>query len=142
MDIMTTQMIISLFTLIIYLIIIFVFNRAWIKYAVGKVGTCDGVPALYCRLCHHFRQFCEPGNFRNHPGAFPNSGPLVSGLWWVKGSKFLNKQLYRENNENRLFLPFVFFALRLKSARVRLIKAFKSVTILSFSLELFWYLLI
>lgn len=38
MDIMTTQMIISVFTLIIYLIIIFVFNKARIKYAGGKVG--------------------------------------------------------------------------------------------------------
>ncbi len=35
---MTTQMIISVFTLIIYLIIIFVFNKARIKYAGGKVG--------------------------------------------------------------------------------------------------------
>lgn len=35
---MTAQMIISVFTLIIYLIIIFVFNKARIKYAGGKVG--------------------------------------------------------------------------------------------------------
>ena len=35
---MTTQMIIPVFTLIIYLIIIFVFNKARIKYAGGKVG--------------------------------------------------------------------------------------------------------
>lgn len=35
---MTTQMIISVFTLTIYLIIIFVFNKARIKYAGGKVG--------------------------------------------------------------------------------------------------------
>ncbi len=35
---MTAQMIISIFTLVIYLIIIFVFNRARIKYAGGKVG--------------------------------------------------------------------------------------------------------
>lgn len=35
---MTTQMIIPLFTLIIYLIIIFVFNKARMKYAGGKVG--------------------------------------------------------------------------------------------------------
>ncbi|MDA3787855.1 MAG: hypothetical protein PF503_05120 [Desulfobacula sp.] len=36
---MTAQMIISIFTLVIYLIIIFVFNKARIKYAGGKVGT-------------------------------------------------------------------------------------------------------
>jgi len=36
---MTAQMIISVFTLVIYLIIIFVFNNARIKYAGGKVGT-------------------------------------------------------------------------------------------------------
>ena len=35
---MTTQTIIRIFTLIIYLIIIFVFNKARIKYAGGKVG--------------------------------------------------------------------------------------------------------
>lgn len=35
---MTAQMIISVFTLVIYLIIIFVFNKARIKYAGGKVG--------------------------------------------------------------------------------------------------------
>lgn len=35
---MTTQMIISILTLLIYLIIIFVFNKARIKYAGGKVG--------------------------------------------------------------------------------------------------------
>lgn len=35
---MTAQMIISVFTLIIYLIIIFVFNKARIKYIGGKVG--------------------------------------------------------------------------------------------------------
>jgi len=35
---MTAQMIISIFTLAIYLIIIFVFNKARIKYAGGKVG--------------------------------------------------------------------------------------------------------
>ena len=36
---MTAQTIILIFTLIIYLIIIFVFNKARIKYAGGKVGT-------------------------------------------------------------------------------------------------------
>ncbi|OQY52991.1 MAG: hypothetical protein B6230_01485 [Desulfobacteraceae bacterium 4572_89] len=36
---MTAQMTISIFTLVIYLIIIFVFNKARIKYAGGKVGT-------------------------------------------------------------------------------------------------------
>lgn len=36
---MTAQMIISIFTLVIYLIIIFVFNKARIKYTGGKVGT-------------------------------------------------------------------------------------------------------
>ncbi len=36
---MTAQMIISVFTLVIYLIIIFVFNKARKKYAGGKVGT-------------------------------------------------------------------------------------------------------
>lgn len=35
---MTTQTIILIFTLVIYLIIIFVFNQARIKYAGGKVG--------------------------------------------------------------------------------------------------------
>ncbi|MCP4760685.1 MAG: hypothetical protein GY870_02815 [archaeon] len=35
---MTAQTIILIFTLVIYLIIIFVFNRARIKYAGGKVG--------------------------------------------------------------------------------------------------------
>jgi len=35
---MTAQMTISVFTLVIYLIIIFVFNKARIKYAGGKVG--------------------------------------------------------------------------------------------------------
>lgn len=35
---MTAQMIISIFTLVIYLIIIFVFNKARIRYAGGKVG--------------------------------------------------------------------------------------------------------
>lgn len=35
---MTAQMIISVFTLVIYLIIIFVFNKARIKYSGGKVG--------------------------------------------------------------------------------------------------------
>ncbi len=35
---MTTQTIILIFTLVIYLIIIFVFNKARIKYAGGKVG--------------------------------------------------------------------------------------------------------
>ena len=35
---MTTQLIISVFTLIIYLIIIFVFNKARKKYSGGKVG--------------------------------------------------------------------------------------------------------
>lgn len=35
---MTAQMIISVFTLVIYLIIIFVFNKARKKYAGGKVG--------------------------------------------------------------------------------------------------------
>ncbi|MFO7883397.1 MAG: hypothetical protein R6U68_01125 [Desulfobacteraceae bacterium] len=34
----TTQTIILLFTLMIYLIIIFVFNKARVKYAGGKVG--------------------------------------------------------------------------------------------------------
>jgi len=36
---MTAQTIILIFTLVIYLIIIFVFNNARIKYAGGKVGT-------------------------------------------------------------------------------------------------------
>lgn len=35
---MTAQMIISVFTLAIYLIIIFVFNKGRLKYAGGKVG--------------------------------------------------------------------------------------------------------
>lgn len=35
---MTAQMMISIFTLVIYLIIIFVFNKARIRYAGGKVG--------------------------------------------------------------------------------------------------------
>lgn len=35
---MTAQTIIQIFTLVIYLIIIFVFNKARIKYAGGKVG--------------------------------------------------------------------------------------------------------
>jgi hypothetical protein len=35
---MTAQTIIMIFTLVIYLIIIFVFNKARIKYAGGKVG--------------------------------------------------------------------------------------------------------
>ena len=35
---MTAQMSISIFTLVIYLIIIFVFNKARIRYAGGKVG--------------------------------------------------------------------------------------------------------
>ena len=35
---MTAQTIISVFTLVIYLIIIFVFNKARQKYAGGKVG--------------------------------------------------------------------------------------------------------
>ena len=35
---MTAQNIILIFTLIIYLIIIFVFNKARLKYAGGKVG--------------------------------------------------------------------------------------------------------
>lgn len=35
---MTAQTIISVFTLVIYLIIIFVFNKARVKYAGGKVG--------------------------------------------------------------------------------------------------------
>ncbi|OGQ92917.1 MAG: hypothetical protein A3J85_07030 [Desulfobacula sp. RIFOXYA12_FULL_46_16] len=35
---MTAQTIILIFTLVIYLIIIFVFNKARIKYAGGKVG--------------------------------------------------------------------------------------------------------
>jgi len=35
---MTAQTIILIFTLIIYLIIIFVFNKARVKYAGGKVG--------------------------------------------------------------------------------------------------------
>jgi len=35
---MTAQMIISVFTLVIYLIIIFVFNKARVKYTGGKVG--------------------------------------------------------------------------------------------------------
>ncbi len=35
---MTAQMIISVFTLVIYLIIIYVFNKARTKYAGGKVG--------------------------------------------------------------------------------------------------------
>ncbi|ACN16619.1 hypothetical protein HRM2_35540 [Desulforapulum autotrophicum HRM2] len=35
---MTAQMIISVFTLVIYLIIIFVFNKGRLKYAGGKVG--------------------------------------------------------------------------------------------------------
>ena len=35
---MTAQTIILIFTLVIYLIIIFVFNNARIKYAGGKVG--------------------------------------------------------------------------------------------------------
>ena len=36
---MITQTVILILTLIIYLIIIFVFNKARIKYAGGKVGT-------------------------------------------------------------------------------------------------------
>ena len=36
---MTAQTIILIFTLVIYMIIIFVFNKARIKYAGGKVGT-------------------------------------------------------------------------------------------------------
>ncbi|MFH2090911.1 MAG: hypothetical protein ABIJ31_00920 [Pseudomonadota bacterium] len=36
---MTAQTIILIFTLVIYLIIIFVFNKARIKYAGGKVGS-------------------------------------------------------------------------------------------------------
>jgi len=36
---MTAQTIILIFTLVIYLIIIFVFQKARIKYAGGKVGT-------------------------------------------------------------------------------------------------------
>lgn len=36
---MTAQTIILIFTLVIYLIIIFVFNKARVKYAGGKVGT-------------------------------------------------------------------------------------------------------
>ncbi len=36
---MTAQTIILIFTLVIYLIIIFVFNKARIKYTGGKVGT-------------------------------------------------------------------------------------------------------
>ncbi len=36
---MTAQTIILIFTLVIYLIIIFIFNKARIKYAGGKVGT-------------------------------------------------------------------------------------------------------
>lgn len=36
---MTAQTIILIFTLVIYLIIIFVFNKARIKYSGGKVGT-------------------------------------------------------------------------------------------------------
>ncbi len=36
---MTAHTIILIFTLVIYLIIIFVFNKARIKYAGGKVGT-------------------------------------------------------------------------------------------------------
>ncbi len=36
---MTAQTIILIFTLVIYLIIIFVFNKARRKYAGGKVGT-------------------------------------------------------------------------------------------------------
>ena len=35
---MTAQTIIMIFTLVIYLIIIFVFNKARIKYSGGKVG--------------------------------------------------------------------------------------------------------
>ena len=35
---MSAQTIISVFTLVIYLIIIFVFNKARVKYAGGKVG--------------------------------------------------------------------------------------------------------
>ncbi len=35
---MTAQTIILIFTLVIYLIIIFVFNKARVKYAGGKVG--------------------------------------------------------------------------------------------------------
>jgi len=35
---MTAQTILLIFTLIIYLIIIFVFNKARVKYAGGKVG--------------------------------------------------------------------------------------------------------
>lgn len=35
---MTAQTIILIFTLVIYLVIIFVFNKARIKYAGGKVG--------------------------------------------------------------------------------------------------------
>lgn len=35
---MTAQTIILIFTLVIYLIIIFVFNKARLKYAGGKVG--------------------------------------------------------------------------------------------------------
>jgi len=35
---MTAQTIISIFTLVIYLIIIFVFNKGRVKYAGGKVG--------------------------------------------------------------------------------------------------------
>jgi hypothetical protein len=35
---MTAQTIILIFTLVIYLIIIFIFNKARIKYAGGKVG--------------------------------------------------------------------------------------------------------
>ena len=36
---MAAQTIILIFTLIIYLLIIFVFNKARVKYAGGKVGT-------------------------------------------------------------------------------------------------------
>jgi hypothetical protein len=36
---MAAQLILSIFTLIIYLIIFFVFNKARIKYKGGKVGT-------------------------------------------------------------------------------------------------------
>ncbi len=48
---MTAQTIILIFTLVIYLIIIFVFNKARIKYAGGKVGkVIDLILVTVCLL--------------------------------------------------------------------------------------------
>ena len=133
---MTAETIILVFTLAIYLIIIFVFNKARMKYSGGKIGKVINLILVTVSLLFisdylvFLESYLDSENLNILRSMSRTAGLGFLAYGGGKDSRFINQE------KNEKIPPFLF---GLNSVLISIIMVLKSLTILSFSRELVWY---